>query len=137
MFSKQPREMSCPDAQSICKIIDSPNIQSALLDQSQGPFNGCSGAIPCGAKWSCFRSAPQTGAIACMLCRSSSWVVADIFRERVFRGADRTTVDFCRADSGEELPIKAWVAPQPRRITRLKIQHEMDCSSPLNTLPDP
>ncbi len=81
MLGKQPREMPCTHAKSVGEIIDSTGIKSALLDQSQGSFNGCFGSLPCGAKWGCLRTTTQARTITCTLCRSSSWVIADIFRQ--------------------------------------------------------
>lgn len=121
MLGEQPRQMSCPYPEPVSKISNRSGVQNPLIDQAQGPFNGCSGAIPCGAKWCGFGATPQTGAISGPFCRRSRWVVGDIFPVRVFCGAHRTAVDFCRADGSEEPSVKTRVAAQSRGVARFEI----------------
>jgi hypothetical protein len=64
MGGEKPREMACADPQSCCQQLNRAAIRvegAFFNNQSNRPVDRRARAVPGGAEWGSFRSAPKTG----------------------------------------------------------------------------
>lgn len=123
MTGEQARQMARANSEPFGQPVHAAAVKLTVLDEHQGTFDGCPGALPRRAERRRFGTASEAGPEAGVLGSGRATIECHIASERRARRTDGTAIDPGRLDSDEHDAVQRGVAAAKGFISSIEVEH--------------